>query len=255
MAYDRSARIDARFGTAAFVAICATALFALSSMQAMTALLAYVVILCFGVGVGIRTLGRHVLRLVPVVAAIVVLNGALLPGDGLVSVAGRTLLTKAGVAAGCFFTLRLLVLYVASVAFLAATPPVEFARGVYSTLRPVSARLANRAAFFGFLVLSFVPLFADEFDRIRLAQSFRGADFSGGLVRRSAAVRALVVPLVLSAIHRSGQLAAVVELRGLRDRGGVALPSTRPGAVDIAFAATTAAVLVAVVLTFGSAGT
>jgi energy-coupling factor transporter transmembrane protein EcfT len=254
MAASRPVRIDARCGTAAFIAICATALFALSSMRAMAVLLVYVVILSFAVGVGVRTLGRHVLRLVPIAGAIVALNGALLPGDALVSVAERTLLTKAGVVAGCFFTLRLLVLYLASVAFFAATPPVEFATGVYSTLRPLSVALANRAAFFGFLVLSFVPLFADEFNRIRLAQSYRGADFSGGLLRRALAVRALVVPLVLSAIHRSGQLATVVELRGLRDRVGIALPAGRPGAVDIAFAATTAAVLVAVVLTVGSAG-
>jgi energy-coupling factor transport system permease protein len=254
MGHGIPARIDARFGVGAFVAICATALFALSSMRAMIVLLVYVGLLSVAVGVGLRTLGRHLWRLVPVVAAIVLLNGALIPGEALVAVAERTLLTKTGVTAGGFFALRLLVLYVASLVFLAATPPVEFAKGVYSTLRPISARLASRAAFYGFLVLSFVPLFADEFDRIRLAQSFRGADFSGGLIRRAVAVRALVVPLILSAIHRSGQLATVVELRGLRDRVGVALPSERPGVADVAFAATTAAVLVAVVLAFGSTG-
>lgn len=248
-------RIDARFGVAAFVAICAAALFALSSMPAMVVLLAYVVMLSLAVGVGVRTLGRHLWRLVPVAAVIVLLNGALLPGDALIAVRNRALLTDAGVTAGTFFALRLFVLYMASLVFLAVTPPVEFAKGVYSTLRPVSARLASRAAFYGFLVLSFVPLFADEFDRIRLAQSFRGADLSGGLGRRAAAVRALVVPLVLSAIHRSGQLATVVELRGLRDRVGVALPTTRPRAADVAFAAVTAAVIVAVVLAFGPSGT
>ena len=74
------------------------------------------------------------------------------------------------------------MLYFTAAVFAAAVPPVEFARGIYTMLHPVSARLASGAAFYGFLVVSFLPLFTEEFERIRLAQSFRGAGFDGGLI-------------------------------------------------------------------------
>ena len=86
-------------------------------------------------------------------------------------------------------------------------------------------------------------------ERIRQAQSFRGANMkTGGIARRATTARALIVPLVLSAIHRSGQLAAVVELRGLRDRVGTALPAGRPGVADVVFVSATAVVLAAIAL-------
>ena len=198
---------------------------------------------------GLRTLGRHLVRLAPAVVLIILLNGLLVPGEAIVSVGGRTLLTEEGTSAGVFFSLRLMVLYASMVLFLVVTPPVEFARGVYSIVRPFSRKAANGAAFYGFLILSFIPLFSDELERIRQAQSFRGADLkSGGIARRAATARALIVPLLLSAIHRSGQLASVVELRGLREGVGTALPAARPGVADVVFASTTAVVLAAIAL-------
>ncbi len=252
----KQVQIDPRIGVASFIAVVATALFVVSTMEAMTALLAYVGVLYAAVsfGAGFRALGRHLARLWWVVALIVLLNGILLPGEALLSLGDRTVISRSGAAAGVFFSLRLLVLYFATVLLLAVTPPVEFAKGAYAALRPLSAKLANVVAFYGFLVLSFVPLFADEFERIRLAQSFRGADFRGGLLRRADAVRALILPLVLSAIHRSGQLAAVVELRGLRDRVGASLPAGRPAARDLAIAAVTAGVIAAVALILDAGG-
>jgi len=254
-------KVDARVSLVVFVAIGAASLFVLTTSRAMVGLLVYLAFLyaalstgprigphpAGGLGVEIRLFGRHLSRLGPAVALIVLLNGLLVPGEAVVSVAGKTVLTREGTAAGVFFSLRLLVLYAAMLLFLAVTPPVEFARGVYSILRPFSQRAANRAAFYGFLVLSFVPLFSDEMERIRQAQSFRGADLrSGGIAGRAAAARALIVPLILSAIHRSGQLAAVIELRGLRDRVGTALPAVRPGVADAALVSTTVVVLVAI---------
>ena len=120
---------------------------------------------------------------------------------------------------------------------------MEFARGIHTVIRPVSANLANQVAFYGFLILSFLPLFADEFERIRVAQSFRGAEFKGVFLRRVFAVRLLVVPLVLSAIHRSEQVAAVVQLRGVRDRIGIGIGSNRPAVLDFVFLFVTGAVI------------
>ena len=252
-------RIDARVSIAVCGAIGAAELFFVSSPQAMTGLLAYVLLLLVVLGRGsrnpARALGRHVTRLAPAVALIVILNGLLVPGEAIVSIGGRTVLSQEGTSAGMFFSLRLLVLYTAMALFLLVTPPVEFARGIHTIVRPVSRKAADGAAFYGFLILSFIPLFSDELERIRRAQSFRGADLkSGGIARRAVAVRALIVPLVLSAIHRSGQLAAVVEVRGLRHRVGTALPSGKAGFADLVLVFTTALMLAVFTIWSGGGG-
>jgi energy-coupling factor transport system permease protein len=98
---------------------------------------------------------------------------------------------------------------------------------------------------YGFISFGFLPLFADEIERIVVAQKFRGAGFDRGLVRRIAAARLLVVPLVVSAIRRSEQLALSVELRRVRSRIGGILVLENPTAKDCLFLVVTLAVLVA----------
>jgi energy-coupling factor transport system permease protein len=138
---------------------------------------------------------------------------------------------------------------------LQAASPEEFAKSVFSLCRPVSATTASRLAFYSFLAFSFLPLFAREYERVRAAQSFRGAGLGGNFMRRVVSVRLLLVPLILSAIHRSGQLAAVVELRGLKDRIGEVAPPAKPAARDYIFAAVTVLVLVLAIVVFdGGAG-
>jgi energy-coupling factor transport system permease protein len=243
--------IDPRFSFPGFIAICTAAFVFSGSSGAMLFLLGYVGVL-FILVFGFNAFGRHMLRITPVVALIVLLNGMLTPGTALVSAAGFDLFTWQGITAGFFYSFRFMVLYFLVVFFVGVTPPERFAGVLYKVFRPFSRNFANGAAFYAFNVLSFLPLFTDEIERIRLAQSFRGAELKGGLIRRVLAVRLLVVPLVVSAVHRSGQLAATVELRGLRSRLGEALPSSRPTRREFVFALTTVVVLVAAVLVFRS---
>ena len=247
----KPADIDPRFSFPGFIAICVAAFVFSGSTSAMSFLLGYVGIL-FVSAFGFAAFGRHMSRVAPVVLLIVLLNGFFVGGTKLVSAAGFDLLTRQGIVSGVFYSLRFMVLYFSVVIFVGVTPPERFAGVLYSVFRPFSRKLADGAAFYAFNVLSFLPLFTDEIERIRLAQSFRGAEFRGGLIRRGAAVRLLVVPLVVSAIHRSDQLAATVELRGLRGRLGEALPSQRPTRREFVFAAVTVVVLVAAVLVFRS---
>ena len=87
-------------------------------------------------------------------------------------------------------------------------------------------------------------MFADEAKRVRIAQRFRGGGFDGGLLHRAAAARMLLVPLLLSAIHRSGHLAMAVELRGIRSSIDVLFEDERAGRNDVVFALLTSMVLV-----------
>ncbi|HEU4364076.1 MAG TPA: hypothetical protein VFT13_01290, partial [Candidatus Krumholzibacteria bacterium] len=88
-----------------------------------------------------------------------------------------------------------------------------------------------------------------EFQRVRLAQSFRGGDVGaaggGGLRRRAEAARASLIPLLVSAVHRSGQLAMVVELRDVRRRLPLAIEPSRLRGADVALLVSTAVAITA----------
>jgi energy-coupling factor transport system permease protein len=236
---------DPRINIAAFAALIVAALFAMRSTGALLLLFGYVSLVAVGFGGGVRGWLGDLRRLVPFFVIIVILNGLAVPGEAALSVFGRRVLSVEGVRAGAFFSVRLAVMALALLALVRTTPADAFARGVHALLRPVAPRLARSAAMHGFLAMSFVPLFADEFRRIRVAQSFRGATMGGGFRSRALSVRALVVPLIISAIRRSEQLALVVELRDIRDRmaRSMGLASPRPAAVS--FGIITLAVIVA----------
>ena len=63
------------------------------------------------------------------------------------------------------------------------------------------------------IALRFIPVLAEEAERIKKAQLARGADFSGGLLRRTRQMIPLLVPLFLSAFDRADRLAIAMESR------------------------------------------
>jgi energy-coupling factor transport system permease protein len=64
------------------------------------------------------------------------------------------------------------------------------------------------------IALRFIPILADEMDRIMKAQTSRGADFeSGGVMQRARALVPLIVPLFMAAIRRAEDLAMAMEAR------------------------------------------
>ena len=64
------------------------------------------------------------------------------------------------------------------------------------------------------IALRFIPNLLDETKRIMKAQESRGADFSHGVGRRFRALISLMIPLFVSAIDRSEELANAMEVRG-----------------------------------------
>lgn len=235
---------DPRVAFLASALVVAASLTTVHEPRALLALLVFVcgwhLVLAGRPGVTARSLAR----VLPFAMVIVVLNAVLVPGEALVSVAGRRVVSREGVADGVFFALRLAVMLMAVSAFLATAAPESMARGVYDVLRRFSRRAASQVALFVFMSMGFVPLVADEFHRIRVAQSFRGGDFSGSVWRRAETARAWMVPLLVSAIHRSGELAKTVELRGIRERLAHTIEAPRLGFADVLLAAATVAVVV-----------
>lgn len=187
-------------------------------------------------------------RVLPFAAVILVLNSVLVPGDALVRIAGHRIVSVEGAHDGVFFALRLAVMLVTVSLLLAATDPESLARGVYDMLRRISPPFAGRVAFFMFLSMGFVPLFADEIRRVRVAQSFRGGDIRGGMLRRAGSLRMWLVPVLMSAVRRSGELALAVELRDTRHRLVDSMPPPHARAIDVAWLLLVVAAVVMVAL-------
>ena len=69
------------------------------------------------------------------------------------------------------------------------------------------------------IALRFIPTILDETERIMKAQSSRGVDFNhGGLFKRFGAVISLIIPLFVSALERSEELANAMIVRGYDPR-------------------------------------
>jgi energy-coupling factor transporter transmembrane protein EcfT len=65
------------------------------------------------------------------------------------------------------------------------------------------------------MALRFVPTLLEEFDRIRLAQTSRGADVkTGTLTQRVKTAASMSLPLMVSALRRADELADAMESRG-----------------------------------------
>ena len=188
---------------------------------------------------------RALRRMLPFALLIIVLNSVLVPGDALVAVAGRRVVSVTGFHDGVFFALRLVVMLMAVSLLVSATHAEALAHGIHDLLRRVSRPLADRVAFFTFLSTGFVPLFVDEIRRVQTAQAFRSGDTRRGLVQRAASVRLWLIPVLMSAVRRSGQLALAVELRDIRSRLIPSLPALMVRAADVAWFAATLAVIVA----------
>ena len=70
------------------------------------------------------------------------------------------------------------------------------------------------------IAFRFIPVFIEEVNIIMDAQASRGVDFhSGNVFKRMGKVMPLVVPLFVSAIRRSADLAMAMEARGYTDAG------------------------------------
>jgi energy-coupling factor transporter transmembrane protein EcfT len=186
------------------------------TMTGMAALFGFVVIWHMAVANpagAIRTLRR-----VAPLAVVIILNALLVPGEALVSVAGHRVASRPGLRDGLFFSLRLGVMLMAVSGLLAGSRAEGLALGIHDLTRRVSRPLADRIAFFTFLSAGFAPLFIDEIQRVRMAQAFRGGNANRGLAHRAGAVRMWLIPVLMSAVRRSGQLALAVELRDTRTR-------------------------------------
>ena len=125
-------------------------------------------------------------------------------------------IAKEAIYSTIFLAVRLFLLVLSSTLLTLTTTPVALTDGVESLLLPLKwIRFpVHELALIMSIALRFIPILTDETSRIMNAQKARGADFeSGGLFQRAKAIVPILIPLLISAIHRADELGDAMDAR------------------------------------------
>jgi energy-coupling factor transporter transmembrane protein EcfT len=128
-------------------------------------------------------------------------------------------ITQEGLVRGIYVTWQFAGLVLGAAVLTRSTPPSDLVGGIERLLRPLSrvGIPSQDLAVMIAMALRFMPMLLEEYDRLRMAQMARGADFTtGSIALRTRAVTALAVPLLLSSFRRADELAVAMEARGYR---------------------------------------
>ncbi len=155
--------------------------------------------------------------------------------------AGPVCVSAGGIAFGVENVVRFACLLLGTSALMATTSPAALTDGFALITRPL-ARIGvrtDRAQLAVSMTLRFVPTLVGEFDRIRIAQASRAANFGGNVAQRAISTVPVLVPLFTSALRRSETLAFAVESRlfGAKPGGRTRLKTYRMGGCDWAIVA------------------
>lgn len=145
----------------------------------------------------------------------IVVNMIFTPGTVIASI-GFVHITKEGVKVALFLGIRLVYLIIGSSIMTLATTPTALTDGLerlFGFLKVVKVPV-HEVAMMMAIALRFIPILTEELDKIMKAQAARGADFHrGSLKEKLQGLIPIMVPLFISAIRRSNDLAMAMEAR------------------------------------------
>jgi energy-coupling factor transport system permease protein len=120
-----------------------------------------------------------------------------------------------------YIFLRLVLMIALTTVLTASTKPLDLTYAIEWYMAPLKyVRFpVHEIAMTISIALRFIPTLLDETGRIMRAQESRGVDFKGGkLKEKLRAIVALIVPLFVSALQRSDELANAMIARGYDPR-------------------------------------
>lgn len=123
---------------------------------------------------------------------------------------------KNGIIKASLITLRIIELVLCSNLLTLTTKPKAIAGGIEKGLEGLKVfKIPVRdIAMVISIAFTFIPVLADEAERLVQAQKARGADFeSGSLLRRAKTLLPITIPMFVSAFRRSDELALAMESR------------------------------------------
>lgn len=142
-------------------------------------------------------------------------NLFLTPGEVVVSIWKLTI-TREGVKLAVLMAVRLTFLIIGSSIMTLTTTPNHLTDGLEKLLRPLKkVRVpVHEISMMISIALRFIPILAEETDKIMKAQMARGADFeTGNIIKRAKALVPILVPLFISSFRRANDLAQAMEAR------------------------------------------
>ena len=149
-------------------------------------------------------------------------NALLTPGHAIFR-AGPLSVTREGVSFAVMMGFRLTLLVLGSAIMTLTTTPSGLTGAIEGVMKPlkfIGVPVANIAMMMS-IALRFIPILAEEADRIMMAQKARGADFdSGNIIARARGLVPLMIPLFVSAFRRASDLALAMDARCYNDGKG-----------------------------------
>lgn len=199
------------------------ALFAANPLIAIPAGAAVLAILAPRMGLRAGAVARALKPVVVILAFTLLANLVSCDGRASVHLAGQVGLDPAGGLRGFTAVARIVLLLAASLGVARTTTPPEICRACVRLLRPL-AHVGVPVGDVGTVLsiaLRFIPVTAQEFQRIQLAQRARGARFdTGAALARVRAYAAVLTPLVVSLFRRADRLGDAMAARLYTDGGG-----------------------------------
>ena len=156
---------------------------------------------------------RHILKglrgIILFILLCSLINSFTVYGEVLFSL-GAFEVTVEGVLKSVYVFWRMLLIILMSALLMYTTTPTELTDGFEKCFA-----LKGNVAMGITIALRFIPTLLDETERIMKAQASRGVDFNhGGVFKRFRSIISLIIPLFISALERSEELANAMIVRG-----------------------------------------
>jgi len=161
--------------------------------------------------------------LIFIIVFTVVLNVFFSTGEKVLFEAWKIRVTLEGIYITVKMSTRLIMLVVGASILTLTTSPLQLTDAIEFYLKPFSkiGVPSHEIAMMMTIALRFIPTLLEEMDKIRKAQTARGADFdTGGVIKKAKSLIPLLVPLFVSAFRRADELAIAMEARCYRGGGG-----------------------------------
>ena len=124
--------------------------------------------------------------------------------------------TETGLKSAIYLGIRLILIIVGSSMMTYTTTPTALTDGLEKIFRWMTKLRVpvHELAMIMAIALRFIPVLTEELDKIMKAQMARGVDFKeGNLMERIKKLLPIIVPLFVSAIRRSNELAMAMDAR------------------------------------------
>ncbi len=164
-----------------------------------------------------------------------IINIFVMPGRTVVEFFGLRI-TYEGIISAALISVRLILIVTAASLLTLTTPPLSLTDGLERLLSPLEKIKvpARDIAMMMTIAIRFIPTLGEELQKIKKAQSSRGAEFeSGNIAKRAKAMLPLFVPLFINAFRRAEALSEAMDARCYGRGGGTRLYEPKIKAADI----------------------